>query len=109
MTVFSVVAGLVAVGYWYWTAMAVRAPPSAQKPEPPKFHCPEQVVYVPMDGNPFRIDAAHADHPATTQYEWDVVDAEEATDLLVDGEDTASLLLIKSDPSVPATVGVELS
>ena len=52
--------------------------------------------YVQMDGNAFYIHAARAEHPATTRREHpDVTNLMEPDDLLVDGEDSTSLLLMK--------------
>eukprot|EP01084_Bolivina_argentea_P281501 481640_1 len=59
-----------------------------------------------MDGNSFYINASHANHPLTTKYEWDIINMMEHDDLFIDGEDTSSLLLIKSNK--PGSILIEL-
>eukprot|EP00485_Elphidium_margaritaceum_P003197 CAMPEP_0202688974 /NCGR_PEP_ID=MMETSP1385-20130828/4351_1 /ASSEMBLY_ACC=CAM_ASM_000861 /TAXON_ID=933848 /ORGANISM="Elphidium margaritaceum" /LENGTH=1105 /DNA_ID=CAMNT_0049344047 /DNA_START=34 /DNA_END=3351 /DNA_ORIENTATION=+ len=76
------------------------------KPETPKLHCPSTLIYAPMDGNEFYVNASHADHPSTTQYEWTVRDLQDYDDLYVDGENTATLLLVKS---TAGEIALELS
>lgn len=56
ITILSVIAALVAVAYCF--VVRPRVPLITGKPEAPKFHCPDPVMYVPMDGNPFYVDAS---------------------------------------------------
>ena len=45
------------VAYLHYHSQSV-TDQNLEKPEPPKFHCPDSIVYVPMDGNSFFIDAS---------------------------------------------------
>jgi len=77
------------------------------KPDPPKFHCPPSIIYAPLNGKEFYINASHADHPSITQYEWDVINEREQEDLFVSGEETETLLLYKT--STPGIINIDLS
>eukprot|EP01084_Bolivina_argentea_P086630 156574_1 len=71
--------------------------PSPAASEAPKLHCPSPMMYVPLDGNEFVIEASHSDHPvSSTRYEWDVVDVDAHEDLFVDGENTGRLSLFST-------------
>mmetsp|Transcript_34916 Transcript_34916/g.30772 ORF Transcript_34916/g.30772 Transcript_34916/m.30772 type:complete len:1110 (+) Transcript_34916:33-3362(+) len=102
MTIISIVCCFIA--YYYGIYNRSTTP---TKPDPPKFHCPSSIIYVPLDGKEFRINASHMDHPSITTYEWDVVNMMEHDDLFVDGEDTESLLL--DNMRSPGTINIDLS